>query len=350
MENSLYSLINLEDLQKTLLRIEEGMKLLEHRLLLGQTAVEKFEYHYWATISNFLSRMDNWIHYSLFEIAQVPITLYGIFKFFLILWIASLFSKILRRTLRKVILSSPHYGESIRFVLTKILHYIVMTLAFIIAIASLGLTLSNLAIVLGALGIGIGFGLQNLVNNFICGLSLLLEGNVKVGDYVELDSGQYGKVTEINVLHTGIHTFDGLDISVPNADLVVSKFTNWTKKDPFQRLHIPFSVAYGTDQEKVKTLIAAAAKEVKCTVLGPKSIPEPDVWLVGFGDNALNLELVVWVNMYQSIGKTSMRSMYFSAIEQTLKDNGIQIPFPQRDLHLKSVDRLAAVELRASER
>ncbi|MCB1119775.1 MAG: mechanosensitive ion channel, partial [Chlamydiia bacterium] len=216
------------------------------------------------------------------------------------------------------------------------LHYVIVISGIIIALSTLGLTFSNIAIIIGALGIGIGFGLQNIVNNFLCGLAILFERNVKIGDYVELESGLKGKITEVNVQNTTIHTHDGLDILVPNSMIVGKQLVNWTKKDPFQRLHVPFGVAYGTDQEKVRQVVLDAIKDLSPTLDQTRGVPNPEVWLVKFGESSLDFELVVWVNIYRSRGHRALTALYLSTIETAFKHNGITIPFPQRDLHLKT--------------
>ena len=194
-----------------------------------------------------------------------------------------------------------------------------------------------MAIVLGALSIGVGLGLQNIVNNFLCGLAILFERNIKIGDYVELEGGYMGKITEVNVQYTTLHTFDGLDILVPNSTIIGKNVINWTKKDPYQRLHIPFNVAYGTDQEKVSKIICEAALKVSDTVQTMRGVKNPEVWLVKLGESSLDFELVVWVNVFKSRGKGAMCAKYLCVIEIALRQNNIAIPFPQRDLHLKTL-------------
>jgi len=179
--------------------------------------------------------------------------------------------------------------------------------------------------------VGIGFGLQSFFSNFIAGIILLVEKYVRVGDFIQLESGEYGTIIEINVRTTLMRTLDNLEILIPNNDLVLKKFTNWTLSEKIRRVRVPFSVAYGTDKDKVKKAVIEAAKTVPLTL----KEKEPDVWLVNFADSALSFELVVWVNEY-AVTTTVMATTarYLWAIETALKENNITIPFPQRDVHI----------------
>ena len=142
---------------------------------------------------------------------------------------------------------------------------------------------------------------------------------------------------EINIQNTTVHTFDGLDIVIPNGEVVGNQLINWTKKDPYFRLHVPFGVAYGSDRKKVCEIVEEAARKVPATVTGNKKVRDPEVWLTEFGSSSLNFELIVWVNVYRSRGRNYLRSQYLAEIHQALADSNITIPFPQQDLYIKSV-------------
>jgi small-conductance mechanosensitive channel len=182
--------------------------------------------------------------------------------------------------------------------------------------------------------VGIGFGLQSIFNNFFSGIIILLERSLKVGDYVELDDKIRGVVKEVNVRSTLISTPNNLDILVPNSEFVSKSVINWTLNDPHCRFRIPFGVAYGTDKELVKRSVVEAALTLDMTL--NKGDKKPDVWLVNFGDSSLDFELIVWVNTKKNKHPGGITAAYLWEIHSALERNGIEIPFPQRDLHIKS--------------
>ena len=178
--------------------------------------------------------------------------------------------------------------------------------------------------------------MQTLISNFVAGLIILFERSLKVGDFVELSTGLSGEVREINIRSTLITTNDNVDILVPNSEFVNSQVTNWTMRDTQRRVHIPFGVAYGTDKELVKTAVLEAAEEVKWSLLHDVN-KQPQVWFVQFGDSSLNFELVVWLKPEAVKRPSAVQAAYLWEIETRLKKYSIEIPFPQRDLHLRSV-------------
>lgn len=278
----------------------------------------------------------DWFNYSLLEIGDIPITFMNILKALFIIIIAIFVSKTVRLVIRRISKKKGRGVEPTIYVFQRIIHYCILVIGIMFALGSLGLTMQNFTIILGALGIGVGFGLQNIVNNFLCGLTILFERNVKVGDYIEFDSGHFGKVIEVNVQSCTIHSFDGVDILVPNSTIVGNKVTNWTKKDPYLRIHVPFGVAYESDQDKVKEVVIEASEKIPYTITNNPSIPKPEVWLVNLGESSLDFELVVWVNFFKSRGRSAMKAAYLSEIIKALKSNNIKIPFPQRDIYLKA--------------
>jgi small-conductance mechanosensitive channel len=185
------------------------------------------------------------------------------------------------------------------------------------------------------LSVGIGFGLQSIVNNFVSGLILLFEGSLRVGDFIELDSGLRGTVKEINTRATVINTNDSVDVVVPNSEFVSTRLTNWTLREPVGRLRISFGVAYGSDKDEVKAAAFEAAAEVDNVLLHTPG-REAQIRLVGFGDSSLNFELLVWVSKASVRRPGRTRAEIFWALDTKLKERGIQIPFPQRDLHLRT--------------
>lgn len=286
---------------------------------------------YWHSVKANLKRYSKWAHVSLFKLGQAPITLYGIFKFLCTLLIAYFIAKFLQLWINKVGQKQKKIQRAGIYTLSRLLYYSIMILGVIIAISGIGLDFTTFAVIAGALSVGIGFGLQSIVNNFVSGVILLLEKKLRVSDYVQLETGEIGSVMEINVRTTLIKTFDNLEVLVPNADLVSKKFINWTLSDKLRRLRIPFGVAFGSDKEKIKAVIIEAALNVPLTVREK----EPQVWHVGIGESSLDFELVVWVNEHlQGLPPVATKAIYTWEIESALRSNDIKIPFPVRDVKI----------------
>jgi len=201
-------------------------------------------------------------------------------------------------------------------------------------VSTLGVDLSALSLFAGALGVGIGLGLQDIVKNFVCGIILLFDRSIEVGDYVELEDGTAGAVSSIGPRATTLLTNDNVDILVPNANLLNGKLTNWTRNRVTRRIHVPFSVAYGSDKEKVRKAAIEAAQSVSFTV-PDDARRRTQVWLTGFGDSALNFDLVVWPTVEAVKRPGSMMAAYCWALDDALRKHGIEIPFPQRDIRLR---------------
>ena len=181
---------------------------------------------------------------------------------------------------------------------------------------------------------GLGFGLQNILSNFVAGIIILFEKTLKVGDTVELQSSLIGKVVEINLRYTRITTADAIDILVPNSEFISGRVVNWTFDGPVRRIRVPFGVAYGTDKDLVREAGIAAAMSVDTTINDDEH--HPDVWLVRLGDNALEFELFVWINQEAIKIRGTIQANYLWALETELRKRGIEIPSPQRDLYLKN--------------
>ena len=272
---------------------------------------------------------------TLFSVGETPVTGGDILRGLLILIVAWLLSRGLRHAIARVGASESAGTQASLYTVGRLTHYTIIILGVFIALSSIGLEFGNLALVAGALSVGIGFGLQSIVNNFVSGLIILFEHSLRVGDYIELDTGLTGTVKSINVRSTLINTNDNIDIVVPNSEFVTTRLTNWTLGERTLRVRIPFGVAYGSDKDLVKQAALEAAEEVPYTLTHMKG-REPDVWLTEYGDNSLNFLLLVWVNRQGARRPTRTRSAYLWALETKLTEHGIEIPFPQRDLHLRS--------------
>ncbi len=213
--------------------------------------------------------------------------------------------------------------------------YLGIIIAAIIGLSLAGFSFTNLAIIAGALSVGIGFGLQNIVNNFISGIILLFERPIRTGDWVVVGNTE-GYVRKISIRSTQIETFDRADVIVPNSELISNQVTNWMLRDPWGRVIVPVGVAYGADVEKVRELLLQAAREHPLVIVDGLRVPPPRVLFRGFGDSSLNFELRCFIRAIDQ--RLATQSDLNFAIEKLLREANIQIPFPQRDLHLRSVD------------
>jgi len=272
---------------------------------------------------------------TLFSVKETPVTLGDIVRGIIILIIGWLLSRGIRFAINRVGRKESVGTQASLYTISRLTHYTIIIVAALIALSSIGLSFTNIAIIAGALSVGIGFGLQSIVNNFVSGLIILFERTLRVGDYIELDTGLTGTVKAINVRSTLINTNDNIDIVVPNSEFVSTKLTNWTLGEHILRVRIPFGVAYGSDKEVVRKAAIEACEGVPYTLTHMRG-REPDVWLVEYGDNSLNFLLLVWVNRQGARRPTRTRAAYLWALEDKLSEYGIEIPFPQRDLHLRS--------------
>jgi len=235
--------------------------------------------------------------------------------------------------------SSKKLTPSMAGLLGQVLKIAFIIVAILIALQVVGVNLTALTILSGTLGIGIGFGLQAIFSNFVSGLIILIEKSVKVGDFIELQSGVTGLVREINIRSTLVTTNDNVDILVPNEEFIKSQVINWTHREVRRRVRVPFGVAYGSDKEIVRKAGLEAAEDVEWTLKGMPG-RTPQVWLTKFGDSALEFELVVWLTDAAVSRPARVIADYNWALHTALEKYGLEIPFPQRDLHLKSATGL----------
>ena len=238
--------------------------------------------------------------------------------------------RILQRLLIRRFLSKTRLQPSLQFGLSRIIGYMLIAIGFYVAFQAVGLDLSSLAIVAASVGVGVGFGLQNIINNFVSGIIILAERPISIGDRIDV-AGVAGRVTKIQLRSTTVVTNDNITMIVPNADFISNTVTNWSHGDPKVRIRVPIGVAYGSDLKLLQRLLLEAAEE------HPKALrdPSPVVLFTEFGDSSLNFELGVWTQEMTATPIHFTSQMNF-IIEQKLRENDIEIPFPQRDLHVRS--------------
>jgi len=240
-------------------------------------------------------------------------------------------SWIIQKIFLEQVLTKRQVEMGVRLAMAKLVHYLMVFVGFLLALSALGLEVTKLTIMLSALGVGIGFGLQGIVNNFVSGIILLFERPVRVGDMVEI-GGQWAVIKRIGLRSTSVRTFDEADLIIPNANMVNNEVTNWTLSNRRVRLQIPVGVAYGSDVPLVIETLLACGKE---NPWAAKSI-DPQVLFLRFGDSALEFELRVWVMDVDQ--RLIAGSEIHREIDRRFREANIQIAFPQRDLHLRSVD------------
>ena len=256
----------------------------------------------------------------------------------IILYGAFVSSWILQSILMENVLNRGHMDSGARISVARLVHYAMVLVGFLIALSTMGFELKNITIIGGALGVGIGFGMQTIVNNFVCGLIMLFERPLKVGDSVEFGT-QQGRVKQVGLRATVVATYDNAESVVPNADLITSQVTNWTLSNRQVRLILPVGVAYGSDVPLAMETLAACAKGQRW--VAPTKAPQ--VLFLGFGESSLDFELRIWTT--DADHRLEVSSRINQEIDRRFRELGIEIAFPQRDLHLRSVDASAALRL-----
>ena len=266
-----------------------------------------------------------------FYLGRLPVTPAFLFKALLFLLLIGALARATREFLKQRVL--PHTSMDIgqQYALARFTGYFVFVIGLLIGLQSAGLNLSSLALIGGALGIGIGFGLQPIVANFVAGLILLAERPVKVGDRIEI-GGTLGNVIRIRGRATWVRTNDNFIIVVPNSEFINNRVTNWTANDRQVRYMLPLGVSYSSDPEQVRDVLLAVARRHPDVLADPG----PEVLFTGFGDSALNFSLRVWTLTRVETPRGFISELYFE-IFRAFREQKIEIPFPQRDLHLKSV-------------
>ena len=262
---------------------------------------------------------------------SVSITLGGILLFLVSVYLSFWLAKTIRGVLSEDILPGMELARGVANSVSTLSYYGLLSLGLIFALSAAGLQMSQFTIVLGALSVGIGFGLNTVINNFVSGLILMVERPVQPGDTIEL-SGTIGRVRDIGMRATTLTTFEGADVIVPNGMLLSEKMINWTLSSDKRRIDIPVSVAYGNDPGKVLALLSQVANQAE----GVSTNPEPTVLFTGFGANSLDFSVRAWTDSFDD--SVFVRSGMAVGIHAALAQAGIEIPFPQRDLHVRSID------------
>lgn len=274
----------------------------------------------------FIDDFRNIFDREIFRLGETPITIMTIIQLILIIAVFFVVSKLLGRFLRRRILSRLGLDDGVQYTIIRLSHYLMMVFGILTALNLLGIPLTGLAVLFGLVGVGIAFGLQNITSNFVSGIILLFERPINVGDYIDVGETS-GRVMSINMRSTTVVTLDNITLIVPNSQFIENTITNWSVEDPKIRAIISIGVAYGSDTELVKNLLLKIAESHPKILSDPKS----SVIFKEFGDSSLNFDLRVWI--LKAIERFEIISDLNYAIDAAFRENNINIPFPQRDVH-----------------
>jgi len=272
----------------------------------------------------------------IFYINKTPVSSVKIFIALFIFVFGYFISKFYKSSIQKFS-SNKKLNLSTLKIVSNLGSYMIFLITFFIVLKVLGIDLSSIALVAGALSVGIGFGLQNIISNFVSGIIIMVEHSVKIGDYIQLDDALRGHVTDIRMRSITINTNSNIDVIVPNQELIQNRVINWTMNDKIRRFEIPFSVAYGTDAQKVIDVVLEAVKESNYPDIYSSDKRHSRVVMTGMGDSSVNFELFVWIIGNNVLFPKRTTSRFLILIYNTLNENGIEIPFTQQDLHIRSV-------------
>ncbi len=266
-----------------------------------------------------------------YTIGGFSISVFMVAMMTLVLYLTNLLSWLLQALADAHYMTPRRIDYGVKAALKRLLHYTLFTIGFFVAVSMAGLDLQKFTIIAGALSVGIGFGLQNIVNNFVSGLILLFERPVKVGDTINIDD-QWGTITRIGMRSTVFETLDRSEIIVPNSDLISQKVTNWTFTTNISRIVLTVGVAYGSPLDKVLEILLRVAQEHTEILKDPES----SAIFTGFGESSIDFELRVWISDINK--RLKVKSELGQAVDRYFREEGITIPFPQRDLHLRSIE------------
>ncbi len=261
------------------------------------------------------------------DVGAIGISLSDVAAFFASIWLAYLLSAFIRFVLEEDVYPRMHLARGLSYAVSSLLSYVIIALGFLLGLGALGLDLTKVTVLAGALGVGIGFGLQSLVNNFVSGLILLFERPIHVGDTVEL-ADLTGEVSRIGIRASTVRTAGGAEIIVPNAQLVTERLTNWTLSDRLRRIDLPVGVNYGAAPKDVLAVLEAAARAHPDVL----QTPAPQAYLTGFGDSSINFELRAWTDKCEQWFQ--IRSELAAAVYDAASAAGLTFPFPQREVRI----------------
>ena len=333
-----------KDLTKTLTYAQNDKKFYKAILDIGTFYEKKvfgistFFYSAKDNIVYFFDKFLNIVNHPVFKVGNRNITLVNFILFILVTIFSFYIGKKYKQLIYRI---RKQYGisYSTATLLANFGYYAIIIISFLIALKIVGLDLSSLAMIAGALSVGIGFGLQNIVSNFISGVIMMFEKTIKVGDYIEIDANTRGTIVDISMRSTVIRTNDNIDLIIPNQSFVVNQVINWTLGDDKVRFRVPFGVAYGSNIEEVEKVILNAFENSNLPYLNNEE-HKPLVVFEEMGNSSLNFELFVWVKDVYARRPRRTKNKFLRVIYKALNDANINIPFPQQDLYVKELPEL----------
>jgi len=296
------------------------------------------------TVKNSAQSIWNLLSNPLFQINNTPISILKLLWVIFIILFGFIFGALFKRKVLKVKSSDDETDSverssySARMIISNIGYYLIIIIAFFSSLKVVGINLSSLAVVAGALSVGIGFGLQNIVSNFVSGLILMFERSVKIGDYIQINDDMRGHVTDIRMRSTTIKTNANIDIIIPNQDFIQNNVINWTMTDNIKRFEIPFGVKYGTNPQQVIDVILKAVQESGFQEIYTSRTRYTNVIMTEMGDSSVNFNLFVWIKGREILKPKRTTSKFLILIYNTLNEHNIEIPFPQVDLHVRTIE------------
>jgi len=284
---------------------------------------------------NYFQEFKNLFTSTLFVFNEQAISLLSIIRALFLITLGFVLGSLYKKWITKISLKWPNMSQMSLKLTSNVGFYLIVFITIMISMSSLGIDMSSISLIAGALSIGIGFGLQTVVSNFISGIILMFERTIRIGDIVEINDLLKGTVTDIRIRSTTIKTFDNIDIIIPNSSFIQNNVINWTLDDPTRRLHISFGVAYGTKVEKIKEVILEELKQSNLIYVKNDENKKPDIRFENMNTSSIDFELLVWVKANDKINANSIKSDFLTLIYNCLYKHQIEIPFPQLDLHVK---------------
>ena len=284
---------------------------------------------------DYLIQVKNKLTSTLFVFNEQAISFISLIKSLLLIVFGFIIGILYKKWIYRISNKWPNMSQMSLKLSANIGYYLIILITFMISMSSLGIDMSSISLIAGALSIGIGFGLQTVVSNFIAGIILMFERTIRIGDIIEISNLFTGTVSDIRIRSTTIKTFDNIDIVIPNSSFIQNNVINWTLDDTTRRLHIPFGVAYGTKVEKIKEVIIKELLSSDLRFLRDTPDKEPEIRLINMNTSSVDFELLVWVRANDKVKPNALKSDFLVLIYNSLYKYDIEIPFPQLDLHLK---------------
>jgi small-conductance mechanosensitive channel len=280
-------------------------------------------------ILEFIKAIISFFNVPLVSFGESTITIWVIMYLIIIMILLVYVTSKLKYLIIHRLLAKSSIEIGVRVAVASLVRYVILVVGFIVILQTAGIDLSSVTVIFGALGVGIGFGLQNITNNFVSGLVILIERPIKVGDRIEV-AGISGDVVKISMRATTVITNDNISIIIPNSEFVSSTVINWSHTDRNVRFNFPVGVSYKEDPSNIRKLLLQVADENS----GVLKQPRPDVLFSEFADSAMNFNLRVWTREYTDRPNILKSQLYYE-IHKKFKENGVEIPYPQHDIHIK---------------